>query len=162
MQREIRAAFRISKLSRITLNTVKVLIIKLGAIGDIIHTLPVLSAIRASFPGAEVSWVAEQRSAEILRDNELLDNLIEVDTKAFRGGMVIEKMLLEGAKQIKNLRQYEFDIAIDFQGLLKSGMIAKLSGARTRWGCRPARGRDRWPDSRAATVARGRLAGDRP
>ena len=134
MQREIRAAFRISKLSRITLNSLKVLIIKLGAIGDIIHTLPVLSAIRASFPGAEVSWVAEQRSAEILRDNELLDNLIEVDTRAFRGGMVIEKMLLEGAKQIKNLRQHDFDIAIDFQGLLKSGMIAKLSGARTRWG----------------------------
>ena len=112
----------------------KVLIIKLGAIGDIIHTLPALSAIRASFPEAEISWVAEQRSAEIIRDNKLIDNLIEVDTKAFRGGMIIEKMLIEGSKQIKNLRQYDFDIAIDFQGLLKSGMIAKLSGARTRWG----------------------------
>ena len=112
----------------------KVLIIKLGAIGDIIHTLPTLSAIRETFPEAEISWVAEQRSADILRDNTLLDNLIEVDTKALRGGMVIEKMLIEGAKQIKNLRQYDFDIAIDFQGLLKSGAIAKLSGARARWG----------------------------
>jgi ADP-heptose:LPS heptosyltransferase len=43
-------------------------------------------------------------------------------------------MLIEGAKQIKNLRQHDFDIAIDFQGLLKSGVIAKLSGAKTRWG----------------------------
>jgi ADP-heptose:LPS heptosyltransferase len=43
-------------------------------------------------------------------------------------------MLLDAAKQIKNLRQYEFDIAIDFQGLLKSGIIAKLSGAKKRWG----------------------------
>ncbi|MEO8042436.1 MAG: glycosyltransferase family 9 protein, partial [Acidobacteriota bacterium] len=51
-----------------------------------------------------------------------------------RGGKVIEKLLIEGAKQIKNLRQYDFDIAIDFQGLLKSGVIAKLSGAKTRWG----------------------------
>ncbi len=112
----------------------KILIIKLGAIGDIIHTLPALAAIRENFPGAEISWVAEQRSAEILRGNELLDNLIEVDTKSLRGGKVIEKMLIEGAKQIKNLRQYDFDIAIDFQGLLKSGVIAKLSGAKSRWG----------------------------
>ncbi|HUR97750.1 MAG TPA: lipopolysaccharide heptosyltransferase I [Pyrinomonadaceae bacterium] len=112
----------------------KILIIKLGAIGDIIHTLPALAALRAGFPSAEISWVAEQRSAEILRGNKLLDNLIEVDTKALRGGRVIEKMLIEGAKQIKNLRQYDFDLAIDFQGLLKSGMIAKLSGAKIRWG----------------------------
>ncbi len=112
----------------------RILIIKLGAIGDIIHTLPALAAIRASFPAAEVSWVAEQRSAEILRGNRLLDNLIEVDTKSLRGGKVIEKLLIEGAKQVKNLRQYDFDVAIDFQGLLKSGVIAKLSGAKTRWG----------------------------
>ena len=112
----------------------KILIIKLGAIGDIIHTLPALAAIRAAFPAAQISWVAEQRSAEILRGNELIDNLIEVDTKSFRGGSVIEKMLIEGARQVKNLRQYDFDIAIDFQGLLKSGMISKLSGAKVRWG----------------------------
>ena len=112
----------------------KILVIKLGAIGDIIHTLPTLAAIRAKLPDAEISWVAETRSAEILRGNTLLDNLIEVDTRSFRGGKVIEKMLIEGAKQVKNLRQYDFDIAIDFQGLLKSGMIAKLSGAKTRWG----------------------------
>lgn len=112
----------------------KILVIKLGAIGDIIHTLPALAVIREHLPGAEISWVAEQRSAEILRGNELLDNLIEVDTKALREGKVIENMLIDGAKQIKNLRQYDFDVAIDFQGLLKSGAIAKLSGAKTRWG----------------------------
>ncbi|PYT00069.1 MAG: lipopolysaccharide heptosyltransferase I [Acidobacteria bacterium] len=112
----------------------KILIIKLGAIGDIIHTLPVLSAIRSTFPDAAVSWAAEQRSAEILRDNPLIDNLIEVDTRSMRGSRAVEKILTEGTKQIKNLRQNDFDIAIDFQGLLKSGMIAKLSGAKSRWG----------------------------
>ena len=110
------------------------MIIKLGAIGDIIHTLPALSAIRRRFPDAEVSWVAEQRSAEILRDNPFVDNLIEVDTRSMRGGRAVEKILTEGKTQIKNLRQYRFDIAIDFQGLLKSGVIAKLSGAKIRWG----------------------------
>jgi len=112
----------------------KILIIKLGAIGDIIHTLPALAAIRSLFPEAELSWVAEERSAEVLRGNRLIDNLIEVDTKSLRGSKVIEKMLVQGPRQLKNLRRYEFDIAIDFQGLLKSGMIAKLSGAKKRWG----------------------------
>lgn len=112
----------------------KILIIKLGAIGDIIHTLPALSQIRTNFPHAEISWVAEERSAEILRGSRLIDNLIEVDTKSLRGGRLVEKMLVHGTKQIRNLRQYDFDVALDFQGLLKSGMIAKLSGARTRWG----------------------------
>jgi heptosyltransferase I len=112
----------------------KILIIKLGAIGDIIHTLPTLAAIRTSFPEAEISWVAEQRSAEILRGNPTIDNLIEVDTKSLRGSKVIENVLTQGSKQLRNLRRHDFDIAIDFQGLLKSGMIAKLSGAKQRWG----------------------------
>jgi lipopolysaccharide heptosyltransferase I len=112
----------------------KILIIKLGAIGDIIHTLPALASIRTNYPEAEISWVAEARSAEILRGNPMIDNLIEVDTKSLRGPKVVEKMLVEGTRQLRNLRQFDFDVAIDFQGLLKSGMIAKLSGAGSRWG----------------------------
>ena len=112
----------------------RILIVKLGSIGDIIHALPSLAAIRKALPDAEVSWVAEERSAEILRGNRLIDNLIEVDTQALRGGMVIEEILLNVSKQIKGLRRFKFDVAIDFQGLLKSAMIAKLSGAKRRWG----------------------------
>ena len=112
----------------------QILFVKLGAIGDIIHTLPALAATRTKFPTAEISWVAEERSAEILRGNRLIDNLIEVDTRSLRGGILFEKMLTGAAKQARHLRQYDFDIAIDFQGLLKSGLIAKLSGAKKRWG----------------------------
>ncbi len=112
----------------------KILLVKLGAIGDIVHTLPALAAIRASLPEAEISWVAERRSAQILHGNKLIDNLIEIDTRSLRGGLSVDKMLLDAAKQVKNLRQYDFDVAIDFQGLLKSGVIAKLSGAKERWG----------------------------
>ncbi len=112
----------------------RILIVKLGSIGDIIHTLPSLAAIRAALPNAEISWVAEERSAEILRGNKMIDNLIEVDTHSLRGGMVIEEILLDISKQVRSLRKYKFDIAIDFQGLLKSAVIAKLSGAKRRWG----------------------------
>lgn len=111
-----------------------ILIVKLGAIGDIIHTLPTLAALRASFPDAAISWVAERRSAEILRNNPMLANLIEVDTRSLRGGRVIEKMLIDFTSQVKDLRRNKFDIALDFQGLIKSGIISRISGARARWG----------------------------
>lgn len=113
----------------------KILIVKLSSIGDIIHTLPALAAIRRALPGAEMSWAAETRSAEILRGNELLKNLIEIDTRSLRGGgRIIEEILLDAGRQIKNLRVSDFDIALDFQGLFKSAGIAKLSRAKHRFG----------------------------
>ncbi len=112
----------------------RILIVKLGAIGDIVHTLPVLPVIRERYPEAVISWVVEARSAAILRDNRLIDNLIEVDTRSLRGKKLIENGLADGPKQLRNLRQFNFDVAIDFQGLLKSAIIAKLSGAKQRWG----------------------------
>jgi ADP-heptose:LPS heptosyltransferase len=108
----------------------RILIVKLGSIGDIIHTLPSLDAIRKALPDAEISWVAEERSAEILRGNPLIDNLIEVDTQSLRGGMGVEEILLNVSKQLKGLRRFKFDVAVDFQGLWKSAAIAKLSGAK--------------------------------
>ncbi|NOT48991.1 MAG: lipopolysaccharide heptosyltransferase I, partial [Acidobacteria bacterium] len=62
----------------------KVLIVKLGSIGDIVHTLPVLAAVRRALPEAGISWVVEKRSAEILRGYDMIDRLIEVDTRMLR------------------------------------------------------------------------------
>ena len=98
------------------------------------HTLPALAAIHSSLPSAEISWVVKTHSAEILRENHLIGNLIEVDTRSLRGGMSIEDILLDVTRQVKALRRFTFDVALDFQGLLKSAMIAKLSGAGSRWG----------------------------
>ncbi|MFZ1701655.1 MAG: lipopolysaccharide heptosyltransferase I [Pyrinomonadaceae bacterium] len=112
----------------------RILIVKLGSIGDIIHTLPALAAIRRALPDAEISWVAEERVSEILRGNPSIDRLIEADTQSMRGGMVIEEILLNVGKQVRDLRKFKFDVAIDFQGLWKSAAIAKLSGAKQRWG----------------------------
>ena len=112
----------------------KILIVKLGSIGDIIHTLPSLAAIRENIPEAELSWVAESRSAEILRGNEMIDRLIEVDTRSLRRGPVVASILPSLRDHFRKLRRHQFDIAIDFQGLMKSAAIAKLSGARLRYG----------------------------
>lgn len=110
------------------------MIVKLSSIGDIVHTLPALSAIRRALPEAEISWAAEESSAEILRGNRLLEHLIEVDTRSLRGGKIIEEILLDAGRQVKKLRVSDFDIALDFQGLLKSAAIAKLSKAKRRVG----------------------------
>ena len=112
----------------------RILIVKLGSIGDIVHTLPALAALRAAMPQAEISWVVERRSAEILRDNPLLDRLIEVDTKALRRGLMSGETLRAPRQQLRRLRASAFDVALDFQGLLKSASIARLSGARRVFG----------------------------
>lgn len=110
----------------------RILFVKLSSIGDIVHTLPALAATAAALPDARISWVAEARSAEILRDNPLIENLIEVNTRAFRGGKTIDDMALDGVRQLGELRRFKFDVAIDFQGLWKSAAIAGMSrSART-------------------------------
>src|SRR6266576_4550898 len=112
----------------------RILIVKLGSVGDIVHTLPALAAVRKAIPNAEISWVVERRASEILRDNPFLDRLIVVDTKALRRGLVSGETLRAPRQQLRQLRASAFDLALDFQGLLKSASIARLSGARRIFG----------------------------
>jgi heptosyltransferase I len=116
------------------LPSMKILIVKLSSIGDIVHTLPTLAAIRKALPDAEISWAVEKSSAEILRGNRLINNLIEIDTRSLRGGKIIENILLDASKQVRELRKFKYDVALDFQGLLKSTGIAKLSKAKRTYG----------------------------
>jgi len=112
----------------------KILFVKLSSIGDIVHTLPTLAAVRKALPNAEISWAVEKSSAEILRGNQLITNLIEIDTRALRGGKIIEEILLDAGRQMREIRRFSYDIALDFQGLLKSATIAKLSKAKRCYG----------------------------
>ncbi|MFL6229022.1 MAG: lipopolysaccharide heptosyltransferase I [Pyrinomonadaceae bacterium] len=110
------------------------LFVKLGSIGDIVHTLPALAAVRRALPHAEISWVVERGAAEILRDNPLLETLIVADTRALRRVPVSGETLLATRQQLRRLRASAFDLALDFQGLLKSALIARLSRAPRRFG----------------------------
>src|SRR3981081_4545206 len=112
----------------------RILIVKLGSIGDIVHTLPALAAMRRALPDSEITWAVERGSSEILKDNPLLDRLIEVDTKALRRGLMSGETLRAPRQQLRLLRASAFDLALDFQGLLKSATVARLSGARRRYG----------------------------
>src|SRR5216684_5730615 len=112
----------------------RILIVKLGSIGDIVHTLPALAAIRRALPESEISWAVERGATEILRDNPLLDRLIEVDTKALRRGLMSGETLRAPRQQLRLLRASAFDLALDFQGLLKSSLVARLSRAQHIFG----------------------------
>lgn len=112
----------------------RILFVKLGAIGDIVHALPALAAVRRELPDVEVDWIVEKRSAEILRGNPMVSGLIEVDTHSIRSSWSPDRILSEIKRQASNLRGRDYDIAIDLQGLLKSATIAKISGARRRMG----------------------------
>src|SRR6267143_5974208 len=112
----------------------RILIVKLGSIGDVVHTLPALAAMRRDLPKAEISWAVERGSSEILRDNPFLDRLIEIDTKALRRGLMSGETLRAPRQQLRLLRASAFDLALDFQGLLKSSLAARLSRAQRVYG----------------------------
>ena len=110
----------------------RILIIKLSAIGDIIHTLPAVAALRRAYPEAWLAWIVEKAGASLLRGNPDLDELITVDTRAWRANWW---MGLRHAWYVtRHLRRASFDLCIDFQGLLKSGVFTYLSGAPRRLG----------------------------
>lgn len=111
----------------------RILIVKLGAIGDVVHTLPALAALRRALPEAHIAWVVERGgAAKLLRDNPCVDELIEVDTRAWRKDLFGSETRAAIKESLSNLRGY--DLALDFQGLLKSGMMAWLSRAPRRIG----------------------------
>ncbi len=112
----------------------KILIVKLSSIGDVVHTLPALAAIRAALPEAEISWAVERSAAEILRHNEYLARLIEIDTRVLRKRDQLGQAISAFRRQLRELRATTFDVILDFQGLLKSSTIAKLAKSKKIYG----------------------------
>jgi heptosyltransferase-1 len=121
------------------LNDKKLLIIRLSSIGDTIHGLPVLSAIKQTYPQARVSWLVEKESSFLLQGNPLLDKVFIFDKESLKKGGISLKTMLAARDLISTLRKEHFDIAIDLQGLLKSGILTYLSGARRRTGFKNTR-----------------------
>lgn len=119
----------------------KILIVKLGAIGDVVHAMPVLRTLRANLPSAYIAWVIEEKAAPLLRGNPDIDDLIVINTKRWRKKISLES-LGEIRQFIASLRGKKIDLAIDLQGLIKSGAISWLSGAKTVIGFKSAHRRE--------------------
>ena len=103
----------------------KILIIRLSSLGDIIHTLPSMELLRKQFPLARIDWVLEEGFHDILKHNPFIDRTYLL---RFRSPVRKNKWrtFMNAFKQI---RKEKYDIAIDFQGLIKSSFLSSLSGA---------------------------------
>ena len=103
----------------------KVAIVKLSAMGDIIHAMVALQYIKQSNPSLQIDWIVEQGFAPILENNPHIDNILPVNLKAIKK----DKMaLFSQIKKVKSYAKNNYDLVIDAQGLLKSAITAKLLG----------------------------------
>ena len=107
-------------------NTIfKICIVKLSAMGDIIHAMVALQFIKKSFPYAQIDWLVEDNFKGVLENNPHIDNILAVNLKS------IKKNKSAIFNQIKLLNQYaknNYDLVIDAQGLIKSAIVSKILG----------------------------------
>ncbi|MBN9120817.1 MAG: glycosyltransferase family 9 protein [Planctomycetes bacterium] len=114
----------------------RIAIIKPSALGDIVHSLPVLTALRARFPTARITWVVNRSYESLLTGHPDLTDTLPFDRGAFRG---VRGTLSAAWSFAGELRRRRFDLVIDMQGLLRSGLMAWASGAPRRVGFASAR-----------------------
>lgn len=134
-----------------------ILIIKPSSLGDVVHTLPAVAAIRDANPKAEVTWVINPEWTTLLRGNPDVDHVHIFPRGEFRG-LSAPRSLWPWLKKTKSLRP---DVAFDFQGLLRSALIGRVSRAGTLWGMSDGREGSRLLYHRAAKVDRRAHAVDR-
>ncbi|MGE3978215.1 MAG: lipopolysaccharide heptosyltransferase II [Nitrospira sp.] len=101
----------------------RILLIKPSSLGDIVHAFPVVSAIKTQWPGSHITWVVKRQWADLVERAEGIDRVWPVE-------ITVRSWIREG----RALRTQRFDLAIDLQGLFRSGVLARFSGAPTRIG----------------------------
>ena len=114
-----------------------ILIVKLSAIGDVIHTLPSLTALRHLYPDAHITWVVEEAAADIVKNHPYLNEVIVSRRKSWSKDIQkskILKPLFNMRSLIKELRRRRYDLVIDFHGLFKSSIIVLLSSGERKLG----------------------------
>jgi heptosyltransferase-1 len=122
------------------------LIVRLSAMGDIIHTLPAAAALRRAFPQATLGWLVEERWAELLctlryprsgrrsPERPLVDRIHTVNTAEWRHSVLSFNTWQQMAVSLSDVRGIRYDAAIDFQGAVRSALLARWSGAEVVYG----------------------------
>ena len=126
------------------------MIIKPSSLGDVVHTLPAVALLRDAHPHAEITWVVNPEFAPLLRGNSDVNHVHIFPRREFRG-LGAAGNLFRWLRTTKLLRP---NLALDFQGLLRSALIAKISRAREIYGMSDAREGSRWFYDRVAKVDR--------
>jgi heptosyltransferase-1 len=120
----------------------RLLIVRLSAMGDVIHALPAAQALRDAFPEAMIGWLIEERWAELLcapgtprrgprsAQRPLVDWVHTVKLRKWRSSLAGITTLLEIARTWNDVRSTRYDVAVDLQGAMRSALLARWSGAR--------------------------------
>jgi heptosyltransferase I len=129
--------------SALNKNAPQILIVKLSAIGDVVHTLAFLDVLHENFPRAKIDWLVEEGAAGIIGEHPALRRIIISKRKSWGRRLVEERRLgpvfREASSFIKDLRHDRYDVVIDLQGLLKSGVPVGLTRGKRKVGMSGAR-----------------------
>lgn len=129
----------------------RILVVRLGSMGDIVHTLPAVATLRYAFPAAHIGWVVEERWSELLcaagnprsgprgPERPLVNAVHTVDTFAWRAAMFSDETWREVRSLRAALRELRYQVALDFQGAWKSAILARLADAESLFGSRRPR-----------------------
>ena len=96
-----------------------VLIVRLGALGDIVHAVPAAAALRAAYPDAQIDWLVDAKHRRFLEYVTVVDRIVTLERASPAGWVDVTR----------RLRQARYEVALDFQGLMKSAILARASGA---------------------------------
>lgn len=107
----------------------RIAIVKLGAIGDVVNSLPFVNRLRRGYPDAEITWIIGPAAHALVAGHRAVDRFLVFDARRRAAW----------PEFLRTLRAHEFDLAIDLQRILKSGLVVRASGARTRLGFDRAR-----------------------
>jgi len=114
------------------------LILKLSSLGDILHALPTLKALRSRFPTAKITWLVDKPYRELIKASPYVDEVLSFEKEDWKRLRLLSA-LGKFIRLITHLRKERFDLTIDLQGLFRSSFIGLLSGAKTRIGFSNAR-----------------------
>jgi lipopolysaccharide heptosyltransferase I len=113
---------------------VQILVVRLSSVGDLVHTLPAVSALRRRFPDARIDWLVESRHRDVLLENPDVDRILEVDTLGWRRRLLAPRTWKEIRASIASIRDRRYDLVLDLQGTMKSSVAAFLARSPRRIG----------------------------
>jgi ADP-heptose:LPS heptosyltransferase len=120
-------------------------VIRLGAIGDVVRTLPAVSSLRAAYPRARLTWLVEPAASGILSAQPWIDEVLVFPRTSLRAALLqarLPSFARELAHFVRHLRAERFDLVLDFHAILKSGLLSFASGAERRVSYAPPFGRE--------------------